>query len=226
MVAVVQLVEHQVVILAVAGSSPVSHPEQNARPEFPVGRSFVHAVGPSCGTVQWMTRTEEPASDNRRVWPALLRPLGAMIVLLAGYFALPSEPSPGALVIGCLAVVAVCTWEVRHFIRSTRPVETAIEMLAAGFSLYLIGFSASYFLMSVHSPGAFAEPLTRVDAIYYCLTVFTTTGFGDIVPITQGARIVTSLQMASSLILLGLGVRFVTVMVKERLAERGHEHRA
>lgn len=30
MVAVVQLVEHQVVILGVAGSSPVSHPEENA----------------------------------------------------------------------------------------------------------------------------------------------------------------------------------------------------
>src|SRR5699024_3852382 len=30
MVAVVQLVEHQVVILGVAGSSPVSHPDQNA----------------------------------------------------------------------------------------------------------------------------------------------------------------------------------------------------
>lgn len=32
MVAVVQLVEHQVVILAVAGSSPVSHPESENRP--------------------------------------------------------------------------------------------------------------------------------------------------------------------------------------------------
>jgi len=31
MVAVVQLVEHQVVILAVAGSSPVSHPETENR---------------------------------------------------------------------------------------------------------------------------------------------------------------------------------------------------
>ena len=32
MVAVVQLVEHQVVILGVAGSSPVSHPKVKARP--------------------------------------------------------------------------------------------------------------------------------------------------------------------------------------------------
>lgn len=31
MVAVVQLVEHQVVILGVAGSSPVSHPEDKGR---------------------------------------------------------------------------------------------------------------------------------------------------------------------------------------------------
>ncbi len=167
-----------------------------------------------------MTSPATPAPAHPRTWLALLRPLGAMAVLLAGYFALPSEPSRFALVLGCLAVVAVCVWEVRNFLRSTRPVETAVEMLAAGFSLYLIVFSATYFAMSVHSPGAFGEPLTRVDAIYYCLTVFTTTGFGDIVPITQGARVVTSLQMASSLVLLGLGVRFVTVMVKERLAER------
>ena len=35
MVTVVQLVEHQVVILAVAGSSPVGHPEQKARSSGP-----------------------------------------------------------------------------------------------------------------------------------------------------------------------------------------------
>lgn len=40
MVAVVQLVEHQVVILAVAGSSPVSHPEVENRPRDDLGRFF------------------------------------------------------------------------------------------------------------------------------------------------------------------------------------------
>lgn len=44
MVAVVQLVEHQVVILAVAGSSPVSHPRYNtASPAIMrVGRCSFH----------------------------------------------------------------------------------------------------------------------------------------------------------------------------------------
>ena len=40
MVAVVQLVEHQVVILGVAGSSPVSHPEYAPRP-VPAGRGVI-----------------------------------------------------------------------------------------------------------------------------------------------------------------------------------------
>lgn len=40
MVAVVQLVEHQVVILGVAGSSPVSHPECAPRP-VPAGRGVI-----------------------------------------------------------------------------------------------------------------------------------------------------------------------------------------
>lgn len=43
MVAVVQLVEHQVVILAVAGSSPVSHPNCEHRPTciFAGGAMFI-----------------------------------------------------------------------------------------------------------------------------------------------------------------------------------------
>lgn len=40
MVTVVQLVEHQVVILGVAGSSPVSHPNASLR-HFGVGGTFV-----------------------------------------------------------------------------------------------------------------------------------------------------------------------------------------
>lgn len=40
MVTVVQLVEHQVVILGVAGSSPVSHPNESLR-HFGAGGTFV-----------------------------------------------------------------------------------------------------------------------------------------------------------------------------------------
>lgn len=64
MVAVVQLVEHQVVILGVAGSSPVSHPHERGSDIFVNVRvSFFLSAFP---TVPW------PASSRplncRRVW--------------------------------------------------------------------------------------------------------------------------------------------------------------
>jgi hypothetical protein len=40
-----------------------------------------------------------------------------------------------------------------------------------------------------------AEPLSRTDALYYTITVFSTVGFGDITPRADLARIVTMVQM-------------------------------
>jgi voltage-gated potassium channel len=40
-----------------------------------------------------------------------------------------------------------------------------------------------------------AEPLSRTDALYYTITVFSTVGFGDVTPRADLARIVTMVQM-------------------------------
>ena len=90
-------------------------------------------------------------------------------------------------------------------------------MLAALVMLYLISFSTVYFIFSDYDPGSFNEHLTRMDALYFCLTVFTTTGFGDIDALTQGARIAVSIQMVSNLILIGLGFRLFSMVVTARL---------
>jgi hypothetical protein len=51
------------------------------------------------------------------------------------------------------------------------------------------------------------QSLTRTDALYFTVTVFTTVGFGDIVATTQVARLVVTVQMILDLVVLGLGVR-------------------
>ncbi|MDY6808798.1 MAG: two pore domain potassium channel family protein, partial [Actinomycetota bacterium] len=45
----------------------------------------------------------------------------------------------------------------------------------------------------------------------------TTTGFGDISAVSQGARVAVSIQMVSTLALLGLGIRFLNVLVNARV---------
>lgn len=83
-------------------------------------------------------------------------------------------------------------------------------------SFYVVAFATTYYLFSEYDSGSFNEYLTRVDALYFCLTVFTTTGFGDIAADSQGARIAVSIQMASTLVLLGLGLRFLNLLINQR----------
>ena len=51
------------------------------------------------------------------------------------------------------------------------------------------------------SAASFTEPLTRTDALYFTVTVFSTVGFGDIAAKSEAARIVLIVQMPADLAL-------------------------
>ena len=56
-------------------------------------------------------------------------------------------------------------------------------------------------------PGAFSqEDLTRTDALYLSVTIFSTVGFGDISATSQSARLVVTSQMILDLLVLGIGI--------------------
>ena len=78
--------------------------------------------------------------------------------------------------------------------------------------------AANYFLMAQDDPGSFnVHTLTRTDALYFTVTVFSTVGFGDITATSQTARLVVVVQMLLDLLVLGLGVKaFVGAVQKGR----------
>ena len=53
--------------------------------------------------------------------------------------------------------------------------------------------------------GEFTQPLTRTDALYFTVTVFSTVGFGDISPKLEAARVVLIAQMLSHRVLSASG---------------------
>jgi len=57
------------------------------------------------------------------------------------------------------------------------------------------------------SAASFTEPLTRTDALYFTVTVFSTVGFGDITAKSETARVVLIVQMLADLAFLGAGIR-------------------
>ena len=71
---------------------------------------------------------------------------------------------------------------------------------------FILVFAAAYWIPSRTEGSCMSEPLTRVDAVYFSLATFTTTGFGDIAPVTGVCRGLASIQMAVSFILVILGV--------------------
>ncbi len=75
--------------------------------------------------------------------------------------------------------------------------------------------------MERNSAASFTEPMTRTDALYFTVTVFTTVGFGDISPKSETARVVLMVQMFADLALLGTGVRVLFGAV-----QRGRERRS
>ena len=68
--------------------------------------------------------------------------------------------------------------------------------------------------MNTISAGNFSEPLTRTDALYFTVTVFSTVGFGDITAKTEAARLVVTGQMIADLVVIGLAVKVIVGAVK------------
>ena len=109
--------------------------------------------------------------------------------------------------VGATVFVVLVIWEIRRIISSEFPGIRAIEALAATVPLFLILFASTYFMMSTFGTGTFSqEDLSRTDALYFTVTVFSTVGFGDISPTSESARLVVSGQMILDLFILGFGI--------------------
>ncbi|GAA1313951.1 hypothetical protein GCM10009610_34680 [Pseudonocardia xinjiangensis] len=109
-----------------------------------------------------------------------------------------------------LVLLAVLTArQVQAILRSDIPRVRAVEAVATGLPILLLVFAAIYVVIDANQPDSFNEALSRTDALYFTVTVFATVGFGDIVPLTELARVVTMLQMVTGLLAVGLVVRVV-----------------
>ena len=92
--------------------------------------------------------------------------------------------------------------------------------LATSLPLFLAIFATAYFLLGRSQPANFSQPLSRLDSAYFTVTVFATVGFGDIVPVSEVARIVTMVQMFGDLLIVGLVARVLFGAVQHNLSQR------
>jgi hypothetical protein len=164
------------------------------------------------------------------VW-GLLRACALAAGLVALYFVVPLEwlaraPWGLTFTVALLVLAVVAALQVLAVVSSPNPGIRAIEGVAATTPLFLLLFASLYFVMARAEPGAFSQnALSRMDTLYFTVTVFATVGFGDIVATTTSTRVVVTLQMLLDLVVLGLGVRVFLGAVRLGRKHQGGEPR-
>lgn len=153
---------------------------------------------------------------------SLLRSLLVSTVVVVGYFVLPltSAVTVGTtlfLLVGLGLVTGLLVWQIRSIVRSPYPLARAVGAMAVTIPLFLIVFATSYLLVGQVDAGNWSEPLNRMDAIYFAVTVFATVGFGDITAVSGAARAMVTLQMVGNIVLIGLATRVIVRAVQTRL---------
>ena len=170
-------------------------------------------TGPVAGTLL------QARPPGRVITRAVLRVVATIAVVTALYYLLPLDRSSTGVAVTLLAAglvvfVALVVFQIRAIIASPFPGLRAIEALASSVPLFLALFAATYVVMARLSPGSFTAPLTRTDALYFTVTVFSTVGFGDITAKTEAARLVVTGQMIADLVILGLAIKAITSAVR------------
>ncbi|MCM2422023.1 potassium channel family protein [Streptomyces sp. RKAG293] len=155
----------------------------------------------------------------------LLRSAASAAVLTWLYYLMPLDRALDAttavlLTLGLIVFGCLIAWQVAAVTHAAYPGLRAVEALTTAVPLFLLLFASTYFLVARDRPSSFSEPLNRTDALYFTVTVFATVGFGDITPVSELSRVLTTVQMIADLILVGLIAKVLFGAVRIGLRRR------
>jgi hypothetical protein len=104
-----------------------------------------------------------------------------------------------------------------------------ILMFGLSLTQVMLAFATWYQLLSHINPEAFSQPLDLVGSLYFSFITFLTIGYGDIVPLTELARILVIFQAALSfyvivIVINGMiSLHFTPVTLRKLGEEQGEE---
>src|SRR5664280_667874 len=158
-----------------------------------------------------------PARRRRLEAVLLARSVIVGVLLVAAYYLLPLDKPEdfgvALLVGGLILVAAVVAWQVRAIQNSPFPRLRGFQTLISGIPLLLVVFAAVYYLTGQAQADSFTQPMDKIDAMYFTVTVFSTVGFGDI-----------TAKMLVNLVVIGLVAKVIFGAVDTGLKKRTANH--
>ena len=151
-----------------------------------------------------------------------------VVIAVAAFFSMPPEDFDvastwDAMLLVALAVVLLVVLYLVSLPRISRaryPLLRALMIIIVFFVTYLLLMAYLYLSLESRFPGQVPGIVTHVDALYFTVTVLTTTGFGDISAAGQAARAVVTGQMVFTVIVLGALLRSAGSIGREERQRR------
>lgn len=173
----------------------------------------------SAASFQALTRQQRRSVVLR----STARCLALTVLVIAAYFLWPVEPQSLAVgeiargVFAGVAFLAVLAWQLRRIVEADLPEVRAVETIIVIAVLFIALVASIYVGLSASDPGSFTQPIDKVTGLYFATTVLTTVGFGDISPVTSGARIAVTIQMVVDLVILAFLARVIFAAARSGL---------
>jgi hypothetical protein len=170
---------------------------------------------------------------RRTLVVAVILALPAFIGKWVNHFRPDWVPTEVFLVTGLLFVIFVVAHLLGFILRAPR---VNSEVLCAGISTYLLlglSWSFAYLLVAQLAPDAFflnngtttGHSLHGADAFYFSLITLSTVGYGDIIPVSNVARMLAAMEaITGSLFVAVLIARLVALYSSERLRSGEQKH--
>jgi len=114
-------------------------------------------------------------------------------------------------------------WVIRELMKQLAAGSTGVRVRSLVTLLYpLVAlFAMAYYLIQRNDPTQFDGLVTRTDSLYFTVITLGTIGYGDVHAVGQFARVVTMIQVALDLVVIGAFVAIASSRVQVLLAQRG-----
>ena len=138
------------------------------------------------------------------------------------YFVLPLDKDLGKVLAVVMVVVAAASLipisirQAQLVLRSEDPLFDAMRCIVSALVFLVISFSTAYYVLGTGYEHEIEGLETKLDAIYFTVTILATVGFGDITADGQWARAIVTCQMVVNLAVLAVALRVVSWALKER----------
>ena len=161
---------------------------------------------------------------KRWVWPSVCLALANVIFVLAGN-TFPSPTLTGIRWVSLAAFFGLTAAGLFSYLRNSRTVAQA-ELYTAVNIYLLLGllWATIYLAIDAFSPGSIrmgGDPADRqTELLYFSLITLSTVGYGDIVPLSGMARIVSALEGVTGVLYIATTVALLVSRFRNEIWER------